>query len=198
MTFKQMVRLFLLSAPKTQLIITLGLIATITKDVPKTAVSAIQPMFDSLRTAPSKKNTWTHLQPTSFDWAIHPGGAAILKGAQQAIHLTDDHIRASLEVYHNNGNTSSATVLVVLDKLRGMGKGRDHIVATSFGPGLMIEMCVMKRCRGVEAVPLVHSGSGRKYKMCLPLPSRLVRMVKRMMTSRREKEGKQEIMSVAS
>lgn len=127
-----------------------GMIANITKDVPKTAIGAIRPMFDQLRHTLGmtyKHRSWMHAPPSKFDWAIHPGGAAILQGAQRTLHLTDDHIRASLEVYRSYGNSSSPTVLIVLDKLRQMGEGRDHVVATSFGPGLAIEMCVMKRCR---------------------------------------------------
>ncbi|KAF1938998.1 polyketide synthase PksE [Clathrospora elynae] len=127
-----------------------GMIATITKDVPKIAVSAISPMFEQLRHTLGISNNpspLARLQPAGFDWAIHPGGAAILRGAKQAMHLTDDHIRASLEIYRTRGNSSSPTVLVVLDSLRRMGRGRDNVVATSFGPGLTIEMCIMKRCR---------------------------------------------------
>ncbi|KAF2826656.1 thiolase-like protein [Ophiobolus disseminans] len=125
-----------------------GMIATMTKDIPKIAVGAIQPMFDRLRaTTPKAHNqsSWTNLKLSNFDWAIHPGGAVILQGAQHNMRLTDDHIRASLETYRNYGNSSSPTVLVVIDKLRHMGEGRGHVVATSFGPGMMIEMCVLKR-----------------------------------------------------
>jgi type III polyketide synthase len=116
----------------------LGMIATITERVPKTAIDAILPIFDHL-TADST--------PADFDWAIHPGGAAILHGAQRSLNLSDDHIRASLKVYRSHGNSSSPTVLIVLDELRRMEKGRDNVVATSFGPGMTIEMCMMKRCR---------------------------------------------------
>lgn len=67
--------------------------------------------------------------------------------------LTDDHIRASLEVYREYGNSSSPTVLIVLNTLREKGTGRDAVVATSFGPGLLIEMIFMQRCRNIYSPP---------------------------------------------
>ena len=131
------------------------MIATISKFVPEAAIKSIIPMFRHLRAAidiTHKAASLVRSQASSFDWAIHPGGASILQGAKQALCLTDDHIRASLDVYQHHGNPSSPTVLIVLDKLRMMGEGRENVVATSFGPGLIIEMCIMRRCRHI-AVP---------------------------------------------
>jgi hypothetical protein len=153
-----------------------------TKEVPKTAVRAVRPMFDQLRASdpqPGNQTSWKHQTSSSFDWAIHPGGAAILRGAQRELHLTDDHIRASLETYHHYGNSSSPTVLIVLDKLRHMGKGRDHVVATSFGPGMMIEMCIMKRVRELTQVGPSLSQLGSKYQLWLALRSRLSKILRR-------------------
>lgn len=138
------------------------MIAVITKEVTKAAVDSILPMFNKMRShseLPSKKRPQP--QPcdlTSYDWALHPGGAAILNGAQQTLHIEDDHIRASREVYTKNGNSSSVTVLIVLDRLRHMGRGRDDVVAASFGPGMVIEMCMLKRWRGETiSQPLLHN-----------------------------------------
>jgi predicted naringenin-chalcone synthase len=137
------------------------MIASITADVPRTAVSAISPLFEQLCDSavnPHKSISHeTNHPPAEFDWAIHPGGAAILRGAQRSLNLVDDHIRASLNVYRSHGNSSSPTVLIVLDELRRMGKGRDNVVATSFGPGLTIEMCMMKRCRSTAVTPRLTS-----------------------------------------
>ncbi|CAN9208291.1 unnamed protein product [Alternaria alternata] len=106
-----------------------GMIATISKFVPEAAIKAIIPMFRHLRAAfdiTHKAASLVRSQASSFDWAIHPGGASILQGAKQALCLTDDHIRASLDVYQHHGNSSSPTVLIVLDKLRMMGEGREN------------------------------------------------------------------------
>jgi type III polyketide synthase len=93
------------------------------------------------------EGTSNALSSRDFDWAVHPGGLTIIKGAQKAMNLSDDQVRASSEVYKTRGNTASVTILSVLDKLRNMGEGRDHVVACSFGPGLTIEMVTMRRCR---------------------------------------------------
>ena len=151
------------------------MIATITKEVPKATVGSISSMFDQICNPTGEPR-----DPTSFDWAIHPGGVAILQGAQQAMNLTDDHIRASLDIYQNYGNSSSPTVLVVLDKLRRMGQGRDDVVATSFGPGLMIEMFRMKRCRDVESRQALSPGVlAKAHRLGMSVASRLSRSGKR-------------------
>jgi predicted naringenin-chalcone synthase len=87
------------------------------------------------------------LRPADFDWALHPGGTAIIEGVKSSMCLSEDHLRATGEIYRTRGNSSSPTVLIVLDMLRSMGDGREHVVAASFGPGLSIEMAMLKRCR---------------------------------------------------
>jgi hypothetical protein len=158
------------------------MIATITEAVPKTAVGAILPMFNQLYTlahGSRKPNSLGKASaPKDFDWAIHPGGAAILRGAQRSMDLIDDHIRASLKVYQSHGNSSSPTVLIVLDEMRRMGKGRDDVVATSFGPGMTIEMCMMKRCRATHAAPCLKPRVGMSDRFSLFLPLRLARLKK--------------------
>lgn len=81
-----------------------------------------------------------------FDWALHPGGRAIIDGVAEILQLSDDQLRASREIYRRCGNSSSATVLIVLDRLRSQSK-KAHVVAASFGPGLAIEMALLRRCQ---------------------------------------------------
>ncbi|KAH6642092.1 thiolase-like protein [Boeremia exigua] len=163
-----------------------GMIATITKEVPKATVGAISRMFDQIC-----KSDNGPLDSTTFDWAVHPGGLSILKGAQQAMNLTDEHIRASLDVYQKNGNSSSPTVLIVLDELRRMGKGRDDVVATSFGPGLMIEMFRMRRCRDVESRQALSPGVlAKAHRLGMSVVSRLTRSGKRTLAVHRLKASK--------
>ena len=158
-----------------------GMIATITKEVPKATVGAISSMFDQICNP-----TGGPLDPSKFDWALHPGGLTILKGAQQAMNLTDNHIRASLNVYTKFGNSSSPTVLVVLDKLRRMGSGRDDIVATSFGPGLMIEMFRMRRRRDVGPRQALSPGVlARAHRLGMSVVSRLSRSGRRASAAHR-------------
>jgi fungal type III polyketide synthase len=84
---------------------------------------------------------------------MHPGGATILSGAEKALKLTPEHMRASYDTYINHGNSSSATILSVLDRLRAKdmdamapgGRVKDYVVGCAFGPGIAVEMCMLKR-----------------------------------------------------
>lgn len=59
--------------------------------------------------------------------------------------LTPDHLRASYEVYMKYGNSSSATIISVLARLRQLDRGRREVVACAFGPGIALEMMVLRR-----------------------------------------------------
>jgi type III polyketide synthase len=120
--------------------------------VPKLAAAVVAPTFDDLI------STLPNLPPnyrtaSDFDWALHPGGATILSGVERAMNISPEHLRASYDTYINHGNSSSATVISVLDRLRhkdmdGMapdGKVKDFVVGCAFGPGIAIEMCMLKR-----------------------------------------------------
>lgn len=90
---------------------------------------------------------------SDFDWALHPGGSTIITGVEQAMNLTPEHMRASYEIYINYGNSSSATVISVMDKLRRMGEGRANVVACAFGPGITLEMMVLRRPSALQDLP---------------------------------------------
>ncbi|KAJ5991292.1 hypothetical protein N7522_011499 [Penicillium canescens] len=132
-----------------------GYRTVLSRDVSIYAKNAIKPMFESLllpykeKISPGPGAGGEGLQISlgsgDFDWALHPGGQTIIKGAQQVLQLRDDQLQASREIYRTRGNSSSATVLIVLDRLRTLGK-KEHIVATSFGPGMTIEMAILRRC----------------------------------------------------
>jgi type III polyketide synthase len=114
--------------------------------IPRHTTKAVRRMFDKLVPEYSADVGLDFLEPADFDWALHPGGNAIIKGVNASISLSDEHLRATNEIYRTRGNSSSPTVLIVLDMLRSMGKGREHVVAASFGPGLSIEMAMLRRC----------------------------------------------------
>ncbi|KAL1856404.1 hypothetical protein Daus18300_010776 [Diaporthe australafricana] len=117
------------------------------REVPAFTTKAIRPLFE--RPSPSfcGKTGLDGLDIVDFDWALHPGGKAIISGAQEMLGLTSDQLRATKQVYRSRGNFSSPTVLAVLDALRKMGHGKDAVVATAFGPGLCIEMALFTRCQ---------------------------------------------------
>ena len=58
--------------------------------------------------------------------------------------LTPEHMRASYEVYMEYGNSSSATIMSVMDRLR-KSEGREDVIASAFGPGISLEIMVLKR-----------------------------------------------------
>jgi fungal type III polyketide synthase len=67
--------------------------------------------------------------------------------------ITPEHMRASYDTYINHGNSSSATIISVMDRLRQKdmddlaprGKVKDFVVGCAFGPGIAIEMCMLQR-----------------------------------------------------
>jgi type III polyketide synthase len=133
--------------------------------VPKLAAAAVEPIFTSLL------STLPQLPPNyktaaDFDWALHPGGATILTGVERAMAITPEHMRASYDTYINHGNSSSATVFSVMDRLRQKdmdelapgSKVKDFVIGCAFGPGIAVEMCVMKRNLGHVRRTLVSGG----------------------------------------
>ena len=69
------------------------------------------------------------------------------------MNITPEHMRASYDTYMNHGNSSSATIYSVMDRLRSKdmdalapdGRVRDFVVGCAFGPGISVEMCMLKR-----------------------------------------------------
>ncbi|KUI62212.1 5,7-dihydroxy-2-methylchromone synthase [Cytospora mali] len=126
--------------------------------VPKLAAGSLQPTFTDLMSSLKLPPPWTDAKPADFDWAMHPGGATILSGAEKALGLVPEHMRASYDTYINHGNSSSATVFSVLDHLRSKsmdactpdGRGpKEYVIGCAFGPGVAVEMCMLKRNLGV-------------------------------------------------
>ncbi|KAF7924947.1 uncharacterized protein EAE98_007035 [Botrytis deweyae] len=121
--------------------------------VPKLAAEAVSPSYHSLiSNLPSLPSEYR--SPSDFDWALHPGGATILTGVEKAMSISPEHMRASYDTYMKHGNSSSATIFSVLDRLRckdmdGLtpnSRGpKEMIVGCAFGPGIAVEMCMLKR-----------------------------------------------------
>jgi predicted naringenin-chalcone synthase len=79
-------------------------------------------------------------------WAVHPGGRRILEVVAERLALSDDQIAPSYEVLAEAGNCSSATVLLVLEKLqaqRRLAPG-EAVVAMAFGPGLTLYAALLR------------------------------------------------------
>ncbi|KAK4130946.1 polyketide synthase [Trichocladium antarcticum] len=128
--------------------------------VPRLAASTLQPTFATLLDPLRPSLPAAYRDPADFDWAMHPGGATILTGAERALGITPMHMRASYDTYVRRGNSSSATIISVLHRLRekdmdalapgpdangGGGKPKEYVVGCAFGPGITVEMCMLKR-----------------------------------------------------
>ncbi len=79
-------------------------------------------------------------------WAVHPGGARILRVVAEQLQLSDEAIAPSYDILREYGNCSSATVLIVLQRLlqtREIRPGK-VVVALGFGPGLTLFAALLK------------------------------------------------------
>ena len=89
--------------------------------------------------------------PASMDeidqWAIHPGGRAILDKVEQSFSLRPNQITASRNTLARYGNMSSATILFVLAELldERQSTQKTSILAMAFGPGLTIESALLTK-----------------------------------------------------
>ncbi|CAH0014820.1 unnamed protein product [Clonostachys rhizophaga] len=130
----------------------LGWKVVLTPRVPKLAGSSMQPAFESLLSQLPELPSNCR-EAADFDWAMHPGGATILSGAERIMGIKPEHMRASYDRYISHGNSSSATIFSVMDRLRHKemdalapeGHVRDYVVGCAFGPGISVEMCMLKR-----------------------------------------------------
>lgn len=124
--------------------------------VPRLTQSVLQPAYTALLAPFLPVLQETYQTPPDFDWAMHPGGATILTGAESAMKITPEHMRASYDTYINHGNSSSATIFNVLNRLRQKdmdalapgGKAKEYVIGCAFGPGITVEMCLFKRNLG--------------------------------------------------
>lgn len=79
------------------------------------------------------------------DWAIHPGGKAILQGIEKEMNLEKEQTIASWSTLANYGNMSSATFLFVLDALKNLNSSKKWSLGIGFGPGLSIEGILLRK-----------------------------------------------------
>jgi alkylresorcinol/alkylpyrone synthase len=79
-------------------------------------------------------------------WAVHPGGRKIVEVVGEVLDLDEAHLAPSYDVLRDVGNCSSATVLLVLERLqqtRALSPG-DPVVAMAFGPGLTLYAALLR------------------------------------------------------
>ncbi|WP_395739971.1 type III polyketide synthase [Prosthecobacter sp.] len=81
------------------------------------------------------------------EWAVHPGGRAILEQIEEQLALPTTALEMSRSVLRDYGNMSSPTVMFVLKGfLEEAETERATTCAIAFGPGLTVETAVLERC----------------------------------------------------
>lgn len=91
------------------------------------------------------------LHDLSF-WAVHPGGPEILDTVAKEFQIPDEMMRPSWSILHDCGNCSSATVLLILERLlRGGGPIERQArvpgevgILMAFGPGLSAHAALLR------------------------------------------------------
>ncbi|GAA1880284.1 type III polyketide synthase [Asanoa iriomotensis] len=78
-------------------------------------------------------------------WAVHPGGPRILNVVERELELTVEQMAASRATLAEQGNCSSPTVLLILERLRRQARPPDRIVTLAFGPGLTLYASLLLR-----------------------------------------------------
>ncbi len=74
------------------------------------------------------------------NWAVHPGGRAILDKVEKGMKLPENALKSSRTVLRNFGNMSSSTILFVMKDLLGKETAEtEPVIGMAFGPGLTVE-----------------------------------------------------------
>lgn len=75
----------------------------------------------------------------------HPGGKKVLEAYQEALGLSPQKLKASLDVLKENGNMSSATVFYVLERYMERVRGAGEIgMLAALGPGFSSELILVR------------------------------------------------------
>jgi predicted naringenin-chalcone synthase len=77
-------------------------------------------------------------------WAVHPGGPRILDVVADRLALAPDALAASRGVLADFGNCSSATILLLLERLRPSLAPGGRVIAVGFGPGLTLYAALLR------------------------------------------------------
>ncbi|WP_022929960.1 type III polyketide synthase [Patulibacter americanus] len=79
-------------------------------------------------------------------WAVHPGGPRIIDVVCERLGLPEEELEETAAVLRDHGNCSSATVLMVLDRIRqrrDLADG-DPVIFMAFGPGLTLYAALLR------------------------------------------------------
>lgn len=79
-------------------------------------------------------------------YLAHPGGARVVDAMKEALSLRNGELKITEEVLRDFGNVSSVTVLIVLERWLGNGRGREngYGLLSAFGPGFSAELVLLR------------------------------------------------------
>ena len=117
----------------------LGMVMGLSKKVPQLVVENANAFVQSLLGAAASYET--------CDWAVHPGGKAILQAVEKACGLSAGKLQTSWDILSNYGNMSSATFLFVLEALQRRLSPHKLTVGLGFGPGICFEGILLRNSR---------------------------------------------------
>lgn len=104
--------------------------------VPLSLAKNIKPFIEKL--------LGNHTQIGHCNWAIHPGGKAILQVIEKKLNLPRSSTQPSWNILEQFGNMSSATFLFVLENLLAQPNTHTWTAGVGFGPGLSMEGLLLK------------------------------------------------------
>jgi type III polyketide synthase len=103
-----------------------------------------------LETLPDSTLSRVPQNPSEFDWPLQ-ASYFLLNAVRKAIGIHNDNFKASWEVYENYANTTSSSVLCVLDMSRRIEK-REWLVSVGFGAGVAGEAVLLRRIKREASV----------------------------------------------
>lgn len=114
-----------------------GFAMALSTRVPSLIAAQLRPWLDR----------WLEAQGVGLEgigqWAVHPGGPRILTAVMESAALDPARIDVSTAVLRQFGNMSSATILFILERLRGRASD-GPCLALGFGPGLTVEAALLQ------------------------------------------------------
>lgn len=75
-----------------------GARTVLSRAIPPLTIRAAEHLFHELVPEYSAHFGRSTLRPDDFDWALYPGGTAIIDGVKSTMSLSDEHLRASSEI----------------------------------------------------------------------------------------------------
>jgi alkylresorcinol/alkylpyrone synthase len=117
-----------------------GFHIVLSPDVPKVIRANLGPDVDAFLSESGLKRT------DIAGWIIHTGGPKVLEAVEDSLDLSSDALQLSWECLRQTGNLSSASVLVVLQKVLAERREQPgaYSILAAMGPGFCSELVLLR------------------------------------------------------